>query len=509
MYDYIFFTDITDTILATKPIGVYKIAHVLREQGEKCLVVDHLHAWDWQEFQELIDTAVGPRTKALGFSNTFMQNSSVEPGADGSITFRPLPLDKFFPQGPNFENQFIQYVKKINPDIKIIIGGARARPDFSNRNADFVVLGYGESAILSINRHLSTGDSIPFSRKNLWGIVIIDDRASTGYDFQHSTFVWESTDVVNARVLPLEVSRGCIFKCSFCSYPMNGKKDLDFVRTSDLLRAELQRNYDLFKVKTFWLLDDTFNDNEYKLDLFLDAVQKLSFRPEFWAYLRLDLLSTRKHVDKLYDIGLRYMYFGIETLNSKTGRAVGKGYNRNKQIDTIKYIKQKYPDVRMHGSFIVGLPYESIESCRDTVEKCMSKEIPLDSFNIKDLRISRQEMISWASEIDKHPEKFGYTILPTPSGQINLNWKNEHTNNLEAAALADEWNKKGYMSPGFKIPGRNILSLKNYDCSEEFLNIDYRDIDWHELSCKKNEFVVQYKKQLKKILEDQLLKSQK
>jgi radical SAM superfamily enzyme YgiQ (UPF0313 family) len=34
--------------------------------------------------------------------------------------------------------------------------------------------------------------------------------------------------VGGAKVLPIEIARGCIFKCKFCSYPLNGKQNLDF-----------------------------------------------------------------------------------------------------------------------------------------------------------------------------------------------------------------------------------------------------------------------------------------
>jgi radical SAM superfamily enzyme YgiQ (UPF0313 family) len=428
-------------------------------------------------------------------------NSNVLPNLDGSMTYQDLPLDYLFPQGNNFEKQFIEYIKTINSKIKIISGGTTARADCQNKNIDFVVLGYGESSILSIDSHVSHGDPIPYAMKNIWGVTVIDNRTSAGYDFQHSTFAWENTDVVNCKVLPIEISRGCIFKCSFCSYPMNGKKNLDFVRLSNLLEQELQKNYNNFGIENFWILDDTFNDNEYKLNIILDAVKRLSYQPKFWAYLRLDLLATKNHIDKLYDIGVRYMYFGIESLNPKTGRAVGKGYDRNKQINMLKYIKQRYPDIRVHGSFIIGLPHETIDSCRDTVSLCLSKEIPLDSFQIKGLRIRRQSMIPWSSEIDKAPEKFGYTILPTPENVVLLNWKNQYTNNQEAYELGEEWTELAHKSAGFKLPGQDIFSLKNYGYSDELMhNIDYKDVDWHSISLAKELYVSQYKKQLKELL---------
>ena len=63
MYDFVIFTDVTDTVLAYKAIGAYKCAYILRENGYTVLVVDHLHTFNQEEFQKVIDKSVGTNTK--------------------------------------------------------------------------------------------------------------------------------------------------------------------------------------------------------------------------------------------------------------------------------------------------------------------------------------------------------------------------------------------------------------------------------------------------------------
>jgi hypothetical protein len=345
------------------------------------------------------------------------------------------------------------------------------------------------------------GSPIPNATKNIWGVTVIKNQVASDYDFKNSNFQWASTDVINTRVLPIEIARGCIFKCKFCSYPMNGKNNLDFVRDAELIRNELQRNYDHFGVLDYSILDDTFNDNEYKLNLMLEAVQKLNFQPVFWAYTRLDLLTTKQHVNKLYDIGLRSFYFGIETMNPKTGRIIGKGFDRNRQIETIQDISSRYPDVAMHGSFIIGLPEESKESVIETFEKCFNQEIPLHSWLFKALRLYKPSMSAWSSDLDINYLKYGYKLLPTPEDSAMINWQNSFMDCFEAADLAKQFHDLSMNSNHMMASGTTVWPLKNYGYSQEYLhNLGVKDINWHQITQDKENFVTTYKQQLLSII---------
>ena len=89
--------------------------------------------------------------------------------------------------------------------------------------------------------------------------------------------------------LPLEVSRGCIFKCAFCSHPFLGKKSYDYIRSPESLAKEIKRNYELFKTTRYspYLIknnkivneDDFFNlsDNDgNKIQLNLKNIYNIS-----------------------------------------------------------------------------------------------------------------------------------------------------------------------------------------------------------------------------------------
>lgn len=505
MFDSIIFTDITDNISAAKPLGAYKCAQSLRENGYSCLVVDNFHCFTTNELLALIDLTVSDNTKLVGFSNTFLSNSAVEKNPDGSTPYYPpLVGSLFFPQGQDVENQIISALRQKNSRIKIVIGGAKANPNETSSNIDYVCIGYSEGSILNLMNHLANGEILQKSSKNIWGKIIIDDRKAEGYNFINSQMTWLPTDVINQQVLPLEVARGCIFKCKFCSYPMNGKQQLDFVRNDACLSYELERNYNEYGIYRYIISDDTFNDNDYKLNLILNAVKKLKFQPEFWAYTRLDLLSRNidKNFQKLYDIGLRATQFGIETMNEHTGKIIGKGYSRKKQIEAVQYIRNKYGNkVSMHGTFITGLPHETEESCIDTFNLLQTQEFPLHSWRWGGLKIYKSNRFAWNSDISLNYRSYGYHETSINESSDIVNWKNEYTTYESACQLSSNFNQQSNIGNIMRVP--NILgwSILTLGYNPEFItDTIYSQINFNEIENKKIQFMTEYKQKLFNLL---------
>ena len=498
MYDAVIFTDVTDTVTIYKAIGAYKIANTLRQQGYSCLVVDHLHAFTLEELKQIINKSVSVNTLFVGFSTTFFNSTLNSVNSDGSLTYSST-LSGVIPQGIDFQNELIHYIKTINYNCKIVVGGTKAHANINDRNIDYSIIGYGEVSTLALANHLKLNTPIPNSYKNLHGVTIVDNRTNEGFDFVNSRFEWQDLDVGPASVLPLEISRGCIFKCKFCSYPLNGKQNLDFIRHTDILYEELQSSYDKYKVENFYILDDTFNDNEYKLDVLLQAIKRLTFQPKFWAYTRLDLIAQNNSlIDKLYDIGLRGIYFGIETLNKRTGLIIGKGFDRDKQISTITKIRNRFDNkVLMHGSFILGLPEEPIDSMRHTFNQLMDESIPLHTFIFHGLRLSKSESVPFNSELGKNFKDYGYTEINNDVNSTTVNWKNENLDHSMAIRLANEFNGAAQNSNRLYIPGQLGFSLKNLGYSDDYIsNTKYKELDWTQITIRKDLYITKYKETL-------------
>jgi len=440
MYDAIIFTDCWDMIGNIPAIGAYKCAHSLRKNGYTCLVVNHVGEFEFEELVDLLDQAIGNNTRLIGFSTTFISNkleleSSLFP--DGFSSRNEILL----PQGVEFERKIIKYIRDKNNLVKTVVGGTKATVNYSNRDIDYVCIGYSEVSIVNLMDHLIKEIDLQNSHRNIFGRVILDDRYAPSYEFSKEDMIWIDTDVVNHKCLPIEIGRGCIFQCKFCSYPLIGKKNLDYVKSYDCLQHELQRNYEQFGVKNYLIMDDTFNDNVEKLNRIESVVSKLDFQPEFWAYIRLDLLCTRPEtLDMLYRIGVRSMTFGIETMNPSAAKSIGKGFDRNKLVAKLDEIAEKYPDMYTGSGFIVGLPGETPDDLRKTSDRLISREIKLHNWQWAPLFIERTGTVTYTSEFGRDFEKYGYVDqTPLDSSRI-VNWKSNVMTRDESTELANELN---------------------------------------------------------------------
>jgi hypothetical protein len=462
-YDAIFFTEITDTIGGAIPtIGAYKCAHVLRKHGYKCLVVRQYGWYNLDELKELMNAAIGPNTRMLGFSTTFLRQRSWT--ETQGYQYRDMSNDCVFPQGKQFEDEFINYCRTFNSNLKFVAGGSGVTENWQNKNINYAFIGFSETSMVNLMDHLANKSDLRHNRKNIWGVNIIDDRLAPEYEFRFDCMQWLPEDVVNVKVLPIEIGRGCIFRCRFCSFPLNGKKNLDFVKLPEILREEMLENYQNYGIRDYQIVDDTFNDHVEKLQALANMIKGLPFQPRFWAYTRLDLICTRPEtLPMLNDIGLRALYFGIETLNLKTGRIVGKGFDRQRQIDMIYHIRKNYPDMFLHGSFIAGLPDEPVESMRTTYRMLLSQDIPLHSWHTRALSIYLRT--GFPSDMDQNWQKYGYRDLGKNSTFGNLlpdhllNWANEHTCLEEMTELSQQVMTESYTGEIMNLSGQMAMSI--------------------------------------------------
>ena len=515
-YDAVIFSDLPDPTIVWKNLGGYKVAHVLRTHGYSVLVIDHLHYFNQADIKKILNNCVSERTKFVGFSITFF--NSVE-GSDvrypnAKMNYVSMNYNRSFcPQGAEFEHTLLDCVKTLNSKCKIVLGGASTISNLiSNKNIDFIVNGYAEISIVNLMKYLEGTEPLLSAYKNIYGVTVVDDRNAEKYIMYNSTMRWLPSDIGVAKSLPTEISRGCVFDCAFCTYPMRGKKSTDHVRGIDGIVDEMEYNYQNYGITTYSLMDDTFNDDDTKLDMMLAARRKLSFDPIYWCYARLDLLTANPgRVDKMYDLGVRAMYMGIETLKKETGAKIGKGMHAEKQRETVEAIRKKYNnDILMHGSFIVGLPHEPADSIKSTLNLILSGDLPLHSYIFNPL-IMRREADSewWQSKIDKDYEKYGYTdqgqngnddlIMKKPAPLVN--WKNDQMTSAEAVELSKYCNGL-QQSDNLYLNGQTMWALMNYEeySYERCKNLQYKDINWHELSKLKLKNLFLYKKQLFKTL---------
>ena len=94
-----------------------------------------------------------------------------------------------------------------NPKIKVSVGGSHAGKFVLGPTLDYHMVGESEETMLDLAMRLEHGR--PPEQETL----------KLPYtDFTTSTIRYEDNDLIFPKEqLPIEIARGCIFKCSFCS----------------------------------------------------------------------------------------------------------------------------------------------------------------------------------------------------------------------------------------------------------------------------------------------------
>lgn len=396
-------------------IGPYKIAHWLRKHDYSCQVIDFITKFNEDQLYQMTTKFITDKTLVLGISTTFLCLTKYT----DSKTNKPLRI-------PEHALNVLTRIKKEFPNLKIVYGGYAAERLESYGVVDATVTSYTtatEDVFLEYVSALKKGTELPYS--NIVIPAMSDNPAAKArihyfaaknpkYNIEVDDFKFHETDyILPGEPLPLDISRGCIFKCRFCQYPHLGRGKLDYTRAMELVEEELLHNYNHFKTTDYYILDDTFNDTEIKIKAFLDMTKRLPFKISFVAYIRADLIH--RFPDTAYmlqESGMIGAYFGLESLHPGASKIVGKGWSGT---DAKTYVPELYHNiwkkqVSVHTNFIVGLPGEDFNSIRSTVD--WFKDNDLCSINFSALNMygpeSKQPHVV-LSEFDRNADQYGFT----------------------------------------------------------------------------------------------------
>lgn len=396
------------TMPMSKYAGTFRIATELRQNGYNVQTVDltAFNGFD-SDLEKILDKFLTEETLWVGISTTFLTNIFGFPYFRSQQSF-----DKRFAHIKDLDKElrrFVDYIKSKSPKAKLIAGGSRR---FMIEQFGFKVFKfYNDKEIIEFTDYCS-GKNKNVNLKYLSDVV----EGSEFADFTTSNIEFKNNDIVyHDEALPIEVSRGCLFKCKFCAFPMNGKSKGEWVKHTNVLLNELTKNYEEHGITNYIISDDTYNDSAEKVKLLYDDVySKLPFKLSFTAYIRLDLMVRFPDtIDYLKESGLTSALFGIETINHDSGKAIGKGLDPKLQFQFLRELKNnQFKNILTHSGFIVGLPKDRPNEMELLEEFIFSDDNCLDHVNVDPLFITPKDLVHvnkpYYSEFDLEHAKYGY-----------------------------------------------------------------------------------------------------
>jgi hypothetical protein len=430
-------------------IGPYKIAHWLRKHNHSCQVIDFITRWSQEELYAITKKFITSETKIIAISTTFL------------CTTRYRWKNGHAPRIPEHVVEVLKQLKQEYPHLKVIVGGyvSNRIPSFNVIDATVMTYkGAPEDVFLEYLEHFTHGTPLPLGELEFRvtdagpghdkPMMTFNAARNPKYNIEVDDFKFSKQDfILPGEALPLDVSRGCIFACKFCQFPHLGKGKLDYIRGMEFIKEEVLYNYENFGTTAYYIVDDTFNDTEWKMSEFLKMTQSLPFKITFTAYLRADLIHRFPDTaHMLKEAGLFGAYHGIETLHPEASKIIGKAWSGKHAKEFIPELYHNIwkREVPMHTNFIVGLPKENRHSVNQTLKWFYDNNLHSIRFVALGLFKAGNDNTTYSisSEFDRNSEKYGFTFEEGIKSMYGNNgWRNENWTEPEAQRAAEQLNR--------------------------------------------------------------------
>ena len=252
----------------------------------------------------------------------------------------------------------INLLKQVKPDIIIVVGGPEV--SFTNdlpvlaESVDYIITGPGEKSFYTLCQQLL------FAQQPLNHIIAGEAQAL--HELKLPYCYYNDEDILN-RLIYVEASRGCPFKCEFCLSALDKTAkpfELNlFLAEMDALHQRGARN--------FKFIDRTFN---------LKASSSVSILEFFLARMSDDLyLHFEVIPDQLPDLlksalikfpknSLQFE-IGIQTFDPDIQALISRKQDNQKTRDNLRWLRDN-TGAHIHADLIFGLPGDSLENFADS-----------------------------------------------------------------------------------------------------------------------------------------------
>lgn len=265
-------------------------------------------------------------------------------------------------------------IKNNNPALPILIGGVHisSLPESIDENMDIGVIGEGEETFLELIKHFRTNGSFREGIENIKGIVFRQEGIIVKTRGRERIFPLDNIPHPDRSILPnkenqlLLTSRGCPYKCAFCSSGKFWNKIRYF--SSDYVLEEIEQIVKYYPIINLAIYDDLFTFNKKRLSEISSKIASREYHKKisFWCNVRANHLD-KETIKYLKDMNIKGVGIGLE---SGSDNILKKYKSDNISVDiNIKAISLcKDNGIFVHGSFMLGFPYETEEDMIKTYE---------------------------------------------------------------------------------------------------------------------------------------------
>jgi len=358
-------------------------------------------------------------------------------------------------------------IKRVHPDMIVVLGGIHTtifpQEVMRNREIDIVVIGEGERIMLDLAHTLENGAPL----KAVQGIAYREDSSVVFNPPRPIERDIDTLPLPARHLLPMHrykpfiaeryparsliSSRGCPYQCVFCSRDVSGSRYR--LRRVDKVVDEVKILVEKYGAREIDFMDPVFGLNrtwtrEFCRELILEGLDVV------WAALtRVDLIDESL-LRIMRKSGCWQLYYGIEAGDQRLLD------NIKKNID-LKHVRRSIElttrvGIRAWGSFMFGLPGESPQLARKTLE--FAKSLPLDfaSFHLTTPFPGTElwnDHKRWGQITSVFDEFTQLNVVFVP-----FEWKGKET---ELQTLLREAFREFYFRPGYIV--KQMMKVRSID----------------------------------------------
>ena len=276
-------------------------------------------------------------------------------------------------------------VKKIDPDIKTVVGGqhftALAQESLEDYSEiDFIIRGEGELTLLDLVQtleHEKTPQKVRGISFRHNGKVIhnperplidnLDDLPFPGYHFVEDhidKYHFKMMAGPNAGYAMVEASRGCLHKCTFCSqWPFWGGKWRS--KSPERIADEMAHIYNEYDISFLWLTDDNLGLGKKTSQLCDELIKKDVTDDLTWFFQARsdDIIKNAKILPKLRKAGNYWIMAGLERHDDNTLNKYQKGIKPSNSKLSMDLLKEN--GIFSQATMIMGDRKDSHSSMQD------------------------------------------------------------------------------------------------------------------------------------------------
>ncbi|MBN1383679.1 MAG: radical SAM protein [Elusimicrobia bacterium] len=284
----------------------------------------------------------------------------------------------------------LEKVKKFSPDILTVVGGHHATimpQDFKKEYIDVIVIGEGEITFpefvtayennkdikgisgLALNKNSDLFFTQP--RKmlgNLDETPLPDRNLTQQYRNKYFRLSWHP-------VACLMTSRGCVFRCNFCSVWKHEHGKFR-VRTPERTIREIMD----IKEKYISVSDDDFFQNPRRAKEIYKAIKEHNIQKEYKVIARSDsIIHSQDIMKKWKEIGLETVTLGLESFRDEELVALNKRNTIRNNEEAVNILHRN--GISVTGHFIVNPAYQK-EDFKDLISYVKKIELDYPMFSI-------------------------------------------------------------------------------------------------------------------------------